>query len=193
MSCQKCNGSGMVDCGGVQPWGEPIMIECDCLYRQRDAWELDKEGGYYSRHVMAMTSEGLHSKGDIAAELGYRDMRIDQLEFKLNEMRNAEHALSDSYIRLRHIVGAMNPPSVESKEIWAHTEQKAQELRNRCEALETEWRAQEERAENAETELVDLRERYKQLEAVAKDFLRRNANGPLFYRDLYNRFKEIVK
>lgn len=119
--------------------------------------------------------------------------RAEDLESKLNEMRNAEHALSDSYIRLRHIVGAMNPPSVESKEIWAHTEQKAQKLLDRCEALETEWRAQEERAENAETELVDLRERYKQLEAVAKDFLRRNANGPLFYRDLYNRFKEIVK
>jgi hypothetical protein len=25
------------------------------------------------------------------------------------------------------------------------------------------------------------------------DFLRRNKYGPLFYRDLYNRFKEIVK
>lgn len=80
MSCQKCNGTGMVDSGGVQPWGEPILVECDCLYRERDAWELDQAGGYYSRHVMAMTSEGLHSKGDIAAELGYRDMRIDQLE-----------------------------------------------------------------------------------------------------------------
>ncbi len=126
----------MVDSGGVQPWGEPILVECDCLYRAPDAWELDQAGGYYSRHVMAMTSEGLHSKGDIAAELGYRDMCIDQLE--------------------------------------------------------AEWRAQEERAENAETELVDLRDRYSQLEAVAKDFLRRNKYGPLFYRDLYNRFKEII-
>ena len=108
-----------------------------CYDLERDAWELDQAGGYYSRHVMAMTSEGLHSKGDIAAELGYRNMRIDQLE--------------------------------------------------------AEWRAQEERAENAETELVDLRDRYSQLEAVAKDFLRRNKYGPLFYRDLYNRFKEIVK
>lgn len=136
MSCQKCNGTGMVDSGGVQPWGELILVECDCLYRERNAWELDQAGGYYSRHVMAMTSEGLHSKGDIAAELGYRDMRIDQLE--------------------------------------------------------AEWRAQVERAENAETELVDLRDRYSQLEAVAKDFLRRNKYGPLFYRDLYNRFKEVI-
>lgn len=28
--CPKCNGTGMTDSGGVQPWGEPILIECDC-------------------------------------------------------------------------------------------------------------------------------------------------------------------
>ena len=28
--CPKCNDTGMADSGGVQPWGEPISIECDC-------------------------------------------------------------------------------------------------------------------------------------------------------------------
>ncbi|MGK8226301.1 hypothetical protein ACDY94_03435 [Escherichia coli] len=28
--CPKCRGTGMADSGGVQPWGEPIFIECDC-------------------------------------------------------------------------------------------------------------------------------------------------------------------
>lgn len=28
--CQKCGGTGMADSGGVQPCGEPILIECDC-------------------------------------------------------------------------------------------------------------------------------------------------------------------
>lgn len=28
--CPKCGGTGMADSGGVQPWGEPIFIECDC-------------------------------------------------------------------------------------------------------------------------------------------------------------------
>lgn len=91
MSCQKCNGTGQADSGGVQPWGEPIMVECDC-------------------------------------QSGWTD----------------------------------------------------------------EARAQEERAENAETELADLRERYNTLEAIARDFVRRNANGPLFYRDLYKRFEEAL-
>lgn len=41
-------------------------------------------------------------------------------------------------------------------------------------------------------EVMSLAQEVKELRAVAKDFLRRNANGPLFYRDLYNRFKEII-
>jgi len=28
--CPKCGGTGMADSGGFQPWGEPILIECDC-------------------------------------------------------------------------------------------------------------------------------------------------------------------
>jgi len=34
---------------------------------------------YYERHVMAMTAEALHDKGDIAAELAWRDMKIQSL------------------------------------------------------------------------------------------------------------------
>lgn len=32
--CQKCNNTGMVDSGGAQPWGEPILIECDCVIEE---------------------------------------------------------------------------------------------------------------------------------------------------------------
>lgn len=32
--CQKCNNTGMADSGGVQPWGEPILIECDCVMEE---------------------------------------------------------------------------------------------------------------------------------------------------------------
>lgn len=48
-------------------------------YSERDAMELDEVGGHYFRHVLAMTAEGLHSKSDIAAELGWRDMQISAL------------------------------------------------------------------------------------------------------------------
>lgn len=49
-------------------------------YADRDIVALDKAGDYYVRHVSAMTAEDLHSKSDIAAELGHRDMVIDRLK-----------------------------------------------------------------------------------------------------------------
>lgn len=48
-------------------------------YAERDIESLDEAGGFYSRHVSAMTGEGLHTKSSIAAELGHRDMVISDL------------------------------------------------------------------------------------------------------------------
>ena len=56
-------------------------------YAERDAYELDEAGNYYCRHVMAMTSEGLHGKSDIAAELAWRDQQIDALLAERDAMR----------------------------------------------------------------------------------------------------------
>ena len=38
--CQKCGGTGMADSGGTQPWGEQILVECDCQFEQqeKDGW-----------------------------------------------------------------------------------------------------------------------------------------------------------
>lgn len=52
-------------------------------YKERDPMALDAAGGYYFRHLNAMTGEKLHSKADIAAELAYRDLIIDELVFAL--------------------------------------------------------------------------------------------------------------
>lgn len=51
---------------------------------QRDIEQLD-EGGYYTRHIYAMTHEGLYSKSDIAAELAHRDLQIDMLRLALEK------------------------------------------------------------------------------------------------------------
>lgn len=48
-------------------------------YAERDIESLDEVGGFYSRHVSAMTGEGLHTKSSVAAELGHRDMVISEL------------------------------------------------------------------------------------------------------------------
>lgn len=54
--------------------------------------QLDRDGGYYSRHVSAMTGEGLHAKSDIAAELALRDFQIDKLRGVLKEVSGCYQA-----------------------------------------------------------------------------------------------------
>jgi hypothetical protein len=43
-------------------------------------WDLEP---HYTRHIGAMTAEGLHAKSDIAMQLAYRDKRIAELEQQL--------------------------------------------------------------------------------------------------------------
>jgi hypothetical protein len=54
------------------------------LYADRAPWKLEP---HYSAHVAAMTSEGLHSKADIAAELAFRDKALEEVR----EAAEAEH------------------------------------------------------------------------------------------------------
>ena len=79
-------------------------------YARRNPMVLDKAGGYYVRHVMAMTREGLHAKSHIAAELAWRDAEIDRLkealsmgEEPLHEMTDPENIASSDYqLGFRH-------------------------------------------------------------------------------------------
>ena len=32
--CEKCNGTGEMDSGGTKPWGDQILVECDCGLEQ---------------------------------------------------------------------------------------------------------------------------------------------------------------
>ncbi len=51
-------------------------------YAERD---ILKQGNHYMRHVAAMTTEGLYSKSDIAAELAHRDIEIERLKLVIQE------------------------------------------------------------------------------------------------------------
>lgn len=64
--CPKCGNTGLADSGGVQPWGEPILIECDCTtppapvvpeaienaieYIKSIAFHID-ENDYHGQHI----------------------------------------------------------------------------------------------------------------------------------------------
>ena len=57
-------------------------------------------GALYTEHVEAMTTEGLHGKSTIAAQLALRDKRNQELATELDalqgKMFNIEHALLDN-------------------------------------------------------------------------------------------------
>jgi hypothetical protein len=74
-------------------------------YAERDLMAMDIAGNHYCRHVDHMTREKLHSKSDIAAELGWRDMQIA----KLTAERDALAALTAHPIKLpdRYDIGSM--------------------------------------------------------------------------------------
>ena len=68
------------------------------LYAERDICELDDLGGFYSKHVFAMTAEQLHSKSAIAAELAHRDRIIQRqkdlivaVQSALQDLEKEEH------------------------------------------------------------------------------------------------------
>jgi hypothetical protein len=67
-------------------------------YAVRDIMEIDEKSGHYCKHVQAMTREGLHDKSDIAAELAYRDLLIDELKLKNMRLKNLLQSCKDGNI-----------------------------------------------------------------------------------------------
>jgi len=53
------------------------------LYRKCDPRE---QGAWFIRHMSAMTTENLHDKGDIAMALADRDIEIDRLNQRIEEL-----------------------------------------------------------------------------------------------------------
>ncbi|MEB5837069.1 hypothetical protein MXF26_12485 [Pantoea dispersa] len=97
-------------------------------YAERDLLEMDRAGEFYGNHVMAMTAEQLHSKSDIAAELGWRDMQIanlkEQLTATTNSLTNAQEALKSAGIEadtvqagVMELVSRMNQVVAKGKEL----------------------------------------------------------------------------
>jgi hypothetical protein len=56
------------------------------LYAQRNPRTLEP---HLSRHMEAMTAEGLHDKGNIASELAWRDAKIERLKDAIAQAADA--------------------------------------------------------------------------------------------------------
>ncbi|WP_207929609.1 hypothetical protein [Pseudomonas aeruginosa] len=75
--CVKCGGTGEADSGGVHPWGEPVLIPCDCETEQAVA-ERPEVVAYADPVAFATFKEQqLHDldkqcRDDVARALGLR-------------------------------------------------------------------------------------------------------------------------
>jgi hypothetical protein len=58
--------------------------------------EAGQDSDYFMVHMMAMTTEKLRSKGDIAGELAYRDQRIAEQAAEIARLREAAQAVVGS-------------------------------------------------------------------------------------------------
>jgi hypothetical protein len=73
---------------------KPKMLEYPKLYPDTNPWDVEP---HYSRHVGAMTREGLDSKADIAVQLAWRDQEIENLRTQLQDARALQAELSRVY------------------------------------------------------------------------------------------------
>ncbi len=64
------------------------------LYPKHSAQDL---GSDYIAHVMAMTSEGLHSKSDIAVQLAWRDAELRRLHAERDQLRAFAQDIMDEW------------------------------------------------------------------------------------------------
>lgn len=78
-------------------------------YPQRDILALERAGGYYSRHVRAMTTEKLDGKSQIAEQLAWRDAEIDHLRRALIEIAEGETAPADMVLIASRAIGSNAP------------------------------------------------------------------------------------
>lgn len=65
------------------------------LYAKRNPLDLDSAGGYYTRHLSAMTAEALDRKSAIAAELAWRDMQLAEAEVECDKWRTRWNQVMD--------------------------------------------------------------------------------------------------
>lgn len=72
------------------------------LYADRDIMD-NRLSEIYCIHVQAMTEEGLHSKSDIAAELAWRDLHINDFSDKVEQLERERNELATQVDRLQKI------------------------------------------------------------------------------------------
>lgn len=90
--CVKCGGTGEADSGGVHPWGEPVLIPCDCETEQ----------------AVAERPEGPTEDELEAAGLGYPLHKEEAVKLWYSGFRSEVITVLEAWEAIGHDIG-MNP------------------------------------------------------------------------------------
>ncbi|PUE78402.1 hypothetical protein C3D71_08475 [Cronobacter sakazakii] len=77
--CPKCGNTGLADSGGVQPWGEPILIECDCTAPPAPT---DKPKSEMSQQAEQLLRDTTALAVTLSAETDTTSQHFESLAFK---------------------------------------------------------------------------------------------------------------
>ncbi|WP_191985360.1 hypothetical protein [Pseudomonas aeruginosa] len=104
--CVKCGGTGEADSGGVHPWGEPVLIPCDCETEKAEAGRseverLREENANLILACASLDSEKREMRHKWDAIIAMRDAalaRVEELELKLDK---SDYAYDNDRIHMR--------------------------------------------------------------------------------------------
>ena len=66
--CPKCGDTGMADSGGVQPWGEEILVSCDCSLPDPELTQLVHDLDVDGNHRLANIIQSMIDAQKVAAQ-----------------------------------------------------------------------------------------------------------------------------
>lgn len=104
-------------------------LEQMSAWRSNDNAREREHNAAMQRILAALGLRVLDTPDCAVANIKQLQTDLDQARERFAQRADAEHALSDAYVRLRSILGALNAGEAPTAEqVWAHTEAKAQAL-----------------------------------------------------------------
>ncbi|WP_221624297.1 hypothetical protein, partial [Pseudomonas aeruginosa] len=99
--CVKCGGTGEADSGGVHPWGEPILIPCDCETEKAEAERPEVVAVRYEDGTI-LSAEECGIALEVCAKVQTPLMTVAQHERIVGALRAKLQAAEDRADTLEH-------------------------------------------------------------------------------------------
>lgn len=166
--CPKCGGTGEADSGGVHPWGEPVLIPCDCETEKAEAERPEVFG--LERYRVERTGQGFWPYCVRAGD-GTRELFVGHLK----QCKRVAAQLATAFEDGKFVAGALRAENAKLIEALDESDGDRWRLRSERDAALA-------RVAALESKLAEL-EKQEPVATVAR-VPGEDWNGLHFYRDL---------